>query len=95
MPLLDRVLIMSVNPGWGGQSFIPEALDKVHKVRRLLDAEGSQAALQVDGGVTPENAGDLVRAGAAELVAGSAVFKGDIEQNIQAFRNAIESALSA
>lgn len=92
--LLDRVLIMSVNPGWGGQPFIPSSLDKVAKVRSMLDDAGSMAALQVDGGVSPANAGDLVKAGATELVAGSAVFKGDVAENLSNLRKAVEAVLT-
>jgi ribulose-phosphate 3-epimerase len=94
IPLLDRVLIMSVNPGWGGQSFIPQSLDKVRRVRRLLGSTWSKASIQVDGGVSAENAGDLVRAGATELVAGTAVFQGDVAANIATLRKAIEAALT-
>ncbi len=93
LPLLDRVLIMSVNPGWGGQAFIPQALDKVQKVSRLLNAEGSNAVIQVDGGVDPTTAPNLVVNGATELVAGTAVFKGDVKANIDAIRKAVETHL--
>ena len=86
---------MTVNPGWGGQSFIPEGLDKVHKVARLLLAHESTARLQVDGGVTPDNAADLVRNGVDELVAGSAIYKGDVETNIAAFKKQIDSVVLA
>jgi ribulose-phosphate 3-epimerase len=74
LPDLDLVLIMSVNPGFGGQHFIPFALDKVADLRRRLDACGSAAELEVDGGIKPENCRDVARAGATILVAGSAVF---------------------
>lgn len=94
IPLLDRVLIMSVNPGWGGQSFIPQALDKVRRLKRLLSSSWSKATIQVDGGVNAENAGDLVRAGATELVAGTAVFRGDVAANYAALNKAVEKALS-
>ncbi|MBS1260745.1 MAG: Ribulose-phosphate 3-epimerase [Calditrichaeota bacterium] len=94
LPLVDRVLIMTVNPGWGGQTFIPEGLDKVHKVARILRAADSRARLQVDGGVTAENAGDLVRHGADELVAGSAVYRGDVAGNLAAIRDAVNRARS-
>jgi ribulose-phosphate 3-epimerase len=76
-PYLDRadlVLVMSVHPGFGGQAFIPSALDKVKALRAALDARGSSAELEVDGGITPENAKDIARAGASVLVAGSAVY---------------------
>ena len=74
--LVDLVLIMSVNPGFGGQSFIDASLRKIERVRALLDQAGSAAHLQVDGGVTALNAGACVAAGADALVAGTAVFKG-------------------
>ncbi len=94
IPLLDRVLIMSVNPGWGGQTFIPQAIDKIRRLRRLLDSSWSKASIQVDGGVSAKNAGDLVRAGVTELVAGTAVFKGDVASNVAALRKAVEAALA-
>lgn len=79
-PLLnvaDLVLIMSVNPGFGGQAFLPESLERVRTVRRWLDEAGSRAELQVDGGIAPDNARALVEAGATLLVAGSSVFAPD------------------
>jgi ribulose-phosphate 3-epimerase len=74
--LVDLVLLMSVNPGFGGQSFIGTTLRKIERTRALLDAAGSKAHLQVDGGVTAANAGACVAAGADALVAGTAVFRG-------------------
>jgi ribulose-phosphate 3-epimerase len=74
---VDLVLIMSVNPGFGGQSFIPSTLRKVARARQLIDQAKSRALLEVDGGIKPENAADVVAAGADILVAGSAVFCGD------------------
>ncbi|MFN3352050.1 MAG: ribulose-phosphate 3-epimerase [Brevundimonas sp.] len=74
--LLDLVLIMSVNPGFGGQGFIDSSLRKIERVRGVLDRAGSSAVLQVDGGVTAANAGACVSAGATALVAGTSVFKG-------------------
>lgn len=74
--LVDLVLIMSVNPGFGGQRFIPSALAKIERARGVLDRAGSDAVLQVDGGVTADNAAACVAAGATALVAGTAVFKG-------------------
>ncbi len=74
--LVDLVLLMSVNPGFGGQSFIDSALKKIERTRALLDAAGSKAHLQVDGGVTALNAGACVSSGADALVAGTAVFRG-------------------
>jgi ribulose-phosphate 3-epimerase len=77
LPYLDRadlVLVMSVHPGFGGQAFIPSALDKLRALRAALDARGSKAELEVDGGIKPENAKDAAQAGASVLVAGSAVY---------------------
>jgi ribulose-phosphate 3-epimerase len=72
---LDLVLVMSVNPGFGGQRFIPRSLARLREARQLLDDTGSEARLQVDGGVTPDNAAAIVAAGADVLVAGSSVFR--------------------
>ena len=86
---LDLVLIMSVNPGFGGQSFIDNQLRKIEAVRKRLDATGHTALLQVDGGVTAANAAACVAAGATALVAGTAVFKGGPAQyaaNIRALK---------
>jgi ribulose-phosphate 3-epimerase len=85
--MVDLVLVMSVNPGFGGQSFIPSALDKIGAVRALIG--GRPIDLEVDGGVTADNVAEIVRAGANVLVAGSAVFKGGkYKDNIAAIRNA-------
>jgi ribulose-phosphate 3-epimerase len=71
---LDLVLLMSVNPGFGGQSFIPSALDKLRRVRALIDARAPQVRLEIDGGVKPDNIGAIAAAGADTFVAGSAIF---------------------
>jgi len=71
---LDHVLIMSVNPGFGGQSFIPAALDKLRRARKIIDGSGRDIRLQVDGGVKVDNIGEIARAGADTFVAGSAIF---------------------
>ena len=85
--LVDLILIMSVNPGFGGQAFIPAALDKLRQVRGLVGARPID--IEVDGGITPENTARAVQAGANALVAGSAIFKGGHYQaNIAAIRNA-------
>jgi len=91
LPFVDLALVMSVNPGYSGQSYIPESTAKVQRLRRQLNALGSNAHLEVDGGVGPNNAMELIRAGADVLVAGSAVFGGDqsVSQNIEALRNAL------
>ena len=71
---VDLVLLMSVNPGFGGQSFIPHVLDKLRRVRELIDASGREVRLEVDGGVKVDNIGDIAAAGADTFVAGSAIF---------------------
>jgi ribulose-phosphate 3-epimerase len=76
MDLLDLILVMSVNPGFGGQSFIDSALPKIEALRRLIDASGKAIELEVDGGVDASNAGRLAAAGATVLVAGTASFRG-------------------
>jgi ribulose-phosphate 3-epimerase len=73
---VDQVLVMSVNPGFGGQSFMASQLKKVERLRAMIDASGRDIMLEVDGGVTPQTAALCVAAGATALVAGSAVFKG-------------------
>ncbi|KAA0017766.1 ribulose-phosphate 3-epimerase [Salinicola corii] len=75
MDKVDMILIMSVNPGFGGQSFIPAALDKLREARRRIDASGLSIRLEVDGGVGPDNIADIAKAGADTFVAGSAIFK--------------------
>jgi len=71
---LDLVLLMSVNPGFGGQAFIPSALDKLRAVRKRIDASGRDIRLEIDGGVKPDNIGAIAAAGADTFVAGSAIF---------------------
>ncbi|NQV58090.1 MAG: ribulose-phosphate 3-epimerase [Alphaproteobacteria bacterium] len=86
---LDLVLVMSVNPGFGGQSFIPGQLAKIRQLRALIDATGRNIDLQVDGGINVLNAADVVAAGADVLVAGTATFTGGVEcyaANIAALR---------
>ena len=86
---IDLVLVMSVNPGFGGQSFLPEAADKVARIRRMI--EGRNIRIEVDGGITPETAPAVITAGADVLVAGSSVFRGGSSAyaaNIAALRSA-------
>lgn len=87
---VDMVLIMSVNPGFGGQKFIPYTLEKIRSLRRILDERGLHTDIQVDGGVTLDNAAMLLDAGANILVAGSAVFKGDAAANARAFAEVLK-----
>lgn len=82
---VDMVLIMSVNPGFGGQKFIPYTLEKIRSLRRLCEERKINLDIQVDGGVTCDNIRELIEAGANVFVAGSAVFKGDLKTNTQSF----------
>jgi ribulose-phosphate 3-epimerase len=87
---LDLVLLMSVNPGFGGQKFIPGVLDKVRSVRKLIDATGKDIRLEIDGGVKVDNIGEIARAGADMFVAGSAIFGAkDYKATIAAMREQI------
>ena len=91
---LDLLLIMTVNPGFGGQQLIPETLDKIARARALLDARGARAELEVDGGIKADNVAEVVRRGARVVVAGSAIFMegGDIHANTAALRTEIARA---
>ena len=87
---LDMVLLMSVNPGFGGQSFIPSTLRKLEKVRRLIDDSGRDIRLEVDGGVSEKNIADIAAAGADTFVAGSAIYgRDDYRAVIDAMREAL------
>jgi len=93
LPDVDLVLIMSVNPGFGGQSYIPSSTDKIRRARGMLDRIGSKAWLEVDGGITPGNIAEVVSAGANVIVAGSLVFGGSrsVAENIAALKKAVGS----
>lgn len=85
---IDQVIVMSVNPGFGGQKFITHTLEKVYQLRQLIIETGSPALIEVDGGVTLENAAEIVKAGADVLVAGNAVFKfTDPKESIKKLKN--------
>jgi ribulose-phosphate 3-epimerase len=85
----DLLLIMSVNPGFGGQQFIPAVLDKIRRARAMIEQTDSRAALEVDGGIKPSNAAEIIQAGADVLVAGSAIFSSeDYAAAITALRQA-------
>ena len=81
----DMFLIMSVNPGFGGQKLIPYTLDKVREAKNLVKQSGCKTDIEVDGGINLENVEEAMDAGANIIVAGSAVFKGEIEKNVEAF----------
>ena len=83
LPKVDMVLIMSVNPGFGGQSLIPYTIDKVRELKKMIDKKGLKTDIEVDGGVNQQNVTDFLDAGANIIVAGSAVFNGDITENVE------------
>lgn len=91
LPEVDLVLIMSVNPGFGGQSYIPGSTERIARLREMLDSSGSSAELEVDGGVKTTNAREIVEAGATVLVAGSAIFnaQASVAENVKGFWQAI------
>jgi ribulose-phosphate 3-epimerase len=90
LPDVDLVLVMSVNPGFGGQSYIPGSTARIRRLRAMLDALGSTADLEVDGGVKRANIGEIVAAGANVIVAGSAVFggAGTVSEKVAGLRQA-------
>ncbi|MCB9078758.1 MAG: ribulose-phosphate 3-epimerase [Anaerolineaceae bacterium] len=92
LPEVDLVLVMSVNPGFGGQSYIPASTAKIARLRAMLDAIGSPAELEVDGGINVETIAEAAQAGVSVVVAGSAVFRGEasIGENIRQLREACD-----
>ena len=90
LELVDMVLLMTVNPGFGGQKYIPYSGDKIRRLRRMLDERGLDTDIEVDGGISANTIDRVLEAGANILVAGSAVFGGDIEANIKVLTNHIE-----
>ncbi len=93
LPYVELALVMSVNPGYGGQSYIPTSTEKVRRLRAMLDERNPVCLLEVDGGIKPDNAAEIASAGADVLVAGSAVFSGPagIAGNLSAFRQALST----
>lgn len=87
LEMVDMVLVMSVNPGFGGQKLIPECLDKIRELKGILDEKGLQKDIQIDGGVNRENIHEVLEAGANVVVAGSAVVGKNIEDNVKYFIN--------
>ena len=89
---IDYVLLMSVNPGFGGQAFIPSTLDKLRRVRERIEASGRSIRLEIDGGVKPANIGEIAAAGADTFVAGSAIFgQSDYRDVIRRMKEAVEA----
>ncbi len=97
MDCVDMILVMSVNPGYGGQKFIPSQLAKISELRRMCEQQSHDIILEVDGGVNPQTSKDCIRAGATALVAGSAVFKGagSLSENIAALRGPVSQIKAA
>ncbi len=91
LPLCDMVLLMSVNPGFGGQKYIPYVTDKIRNLRQMIQASGCEIDLEVDGGVTLNNVKEVLDAGANVIVAGSAVFRGDAAENTKQFLEILNS----
>ncbi len=85
LDLVDMVLVMTVEPGFGGQRLMPECVDKVREVRRMAESRGLHLDIEVDGGITAENVAEVMRAGANVVAAGSQVFQGNISVNVKDF----------
>lgn len=96
LPDVDLILIMSVNPGFGGQSYIPQSTGKIRRLRQILNERGSNVWLEVDGGISAKNAAEIVAAGATALVAGSAIFRGkqSVADNITEMKNVVRTVFS-
>ena len=90
LPSLDMVLLMTVNPGFGGQKFIPYSMDKIRDLKKMIDMRGLKTDIEVDGGVCLDNLSDVLKAGANVIVAGSAVFTGDAKENVVKFLERME-----
>lgn len=93
LPLCDMVLIMTVEPGFGGQGFIPECMDKIRQLRKAISEGGYTCELEIDGGAKLTNTADIVAAGADVIVAGSAVFGGDIADNVKQFHEVFQKGV--
>lgn len=92
LSMVDMVLVMSVNPGFGGQKFIPESLDKVRDIKKALEEKNlTNVNIEIDGGVNIENLATVLEAGANVIVAGSAIFKGDVAENVKKFKEVMSS----
>ncbi|MEO2068354.1 MAG: ribulose-phosphate 3-epimerase [Desulfurobacteriaceae bacterium] len=86
LPFVDFVLVMSVNPGFGGQKFIESSVEKIKKLKRIIEEKDLKVKIEVDGGIKVDNVQEVLSAGADIIVAGSAVFKGDIKENVKMFK---------
>ena len=90
LPKLDMVLVMRVNPGFGGQKLIPYTIGKIRELRHIVEKRGLATDIEVDGGVTLSNVAEILEAGANVIVSGSSVFKGDISENVEQFLKLME-----
>lgn len=91
LPKVDMVLVMTVNPGFGGQKLIPYTVQKVRDLKKMIDTKGLKIDIEVDGGINLENVAEVMDAGANIIVAGSAVFSGDVTENTQSFLDILNS----
>lgn len=91
LPWVDMVLIMTVNPGYGGQKLIPYTIQKVRDLKKMVDKQGLKTDIEVDGGINLDNVAEVMDAGANIIVAGSAVFQGDLTENVENFLSIINS----
>ena len=87
---IDMVLLMSVNPGFGGQKYIPTMTEKIKALKKMIDERGLEIDIEIDGGVTPDNVKEILKAGANVIVAGSAVFGKNITEQVEKFHKAFE-----
>lgn len=92
LEMVDMVLVMTVEPGFGGQKLMPNCLDKVAELRKMIEEKGLNIDIEVDGGITTENVGMALKAGANVIVAGSGVFKENLTENVKIFLEKLESA---
>ena len=94
-PILDEVdmiLIMSVNPGFGGQAFLPNSVKRIERLYHMIEERGLQVDIEVDGGINPTNVEGVIEAGANVIVAGTSVFRGDVKENVTAFKGVFAHA---
>ena len=87
---VDMILLMTVEPGFGGQAYIPSSTEKIKELRGMLEKRGLEVDIEVDGGIKKDNLSMVLEAGANVIVAGSAIFAGDIEQNVKEFLHVME-----
>ncbi len=89
---IDMLLVMTVEPGFGGQKYLPQSTDRIRQAREMIRESGLPVDIEVDGGITKENVSEVLEAGANVIVAGSAVFRGDISENVRALMEQLKKA---